>query len=64
MDVDDPPRRPNDLIDQLVREDLDPLSVAELEARITVLEGEIVRTRRKMEHAASHRASADQLFRR
>ena len=48
----------------LLREDLDRLSVAELEARITALEGEIARCRRKIEGAANNRASADALFRR
>ena len=63
MDLDDAPSRPNDALAELVRQDLDPLSVAELESRITVLEGEIARCRQKMERAVNHRASADQLFR-
>ncbi|WP_375398776.1 DUF1192 domain-containing protein [uncultured Sphingomonas sp.] len=64
MDLDDALPRPADLLAQLVRQDLDPLSVAELEARIAALEGEIARCRKKCEHAVSHRASADQLFKR
>jgi uncharacterized small protein (DUF1192 family) len=64
VDIDDALSRRSDLLDQLVREDLDPLSVTELEARITVLEGEIARVRRKHEYAVNHRASADALFRR
>lgn len=64
MDLDDVPSRPNDALTELVRQDLDPLSVEELEARITALEGEIVRTRGKLERAVNHRASADSLFRR
>ena len=63
MDLDDAPSRPNDALTELIRQDLDPLSVAELEARITALEGEIARTRQKRERAVNHRASADQLFR-
>jgi uncharacterized small protein (DUF1192 family) len=63
MELDDTPRRPDGPIDELIREDLDPLSVAELEARITVLEGEIARSRRKIDHAVVHRSAADQLFR-
>jgi uncharacterized small protein (DUF1192 family) len=63
MEIDDTPRRPNGPIDDLVREDLAPLSVAELEARITVLEGEIARTRRHADGAVAHRSIADQLFR-
>ncbi|WP_375393105.1 DUF1192 domain-containing protein [uncultured Sphingomonas sp.] len=64
MDVDDATPRPGDLLAELVRQDLDPLSVAELEARITALEGEIARCRLKMDRAVNHRASADALFRR
>lgn len=63
MDLDDAAPRPDDLLAQLMRQDLDPLSVAELEARITALEGEIARCRRKIEHAVNQRASADALFR-
>lgn len=64
MDPDDAPSRPDDLLNALVRQDLDPLSVAELDARITVLEGEIARCQMKKERAVNHRASADELFRR
>jgi uncharacterized small protein (DUF1192 family) len=65
MDLDEIlPKRPGDALAELVRQDLDPLSVAELEARIAILEAEIVRTRGKMERAVNHRASADDLFRR
>lgn len=65
MDLDDilgP--RPDDPLPALLREDLDRLSVAELEARITALEGEIARCRRKIDGAVHHRASADALFRK
>lgn len=64
MDLDDAPSRPDDILDALVRQDLDPLSVDELDARITVLQGEIARCQRKKDQAVSHRASADALFRR
>ncbi len=64
MEPDDTPSRPDDLLDALVRQDLDPLSVAELDARITVLQGEITRCQLKKDRAVSHRASADDLFRR
>lgn len=64
MELDDAPSRPNDALTQLVRQDLDPLSLRELEVRIAALEGEIARTRLKIERAVNHRASADELFRR
>jgi uncharacterized small protein (DUF1192 family) len=57
-------RKPGDPLAGLVTQDLDPLSVAELEERVAVLEAEIARVRRKIEGATSHRASADALFRR
>ena len=63
MDPDDAPSRPNDALAALLRQDLDPLSVAELEARIAAIEGEIARCRQKIERAVNHRASADALFR-
>jgi uncharacterized small protein (DUF1192 family) len=63
MDLDDALPRPGDLLAQLARQDLDPLSVAELEARIAALEGEIARSRQRIERAVNHRASADGLFR-
>ena len=64
MDSDDLPRRRDDGLAALAAQDLDPLSVAELEARIAALEAEIVRTRGKIERAVNHRATADGLFRR
>jgi uncharacterized small protein (DUF1192 family) len=64
MELDDAPSRPNDALNELIRQDLDPLSVAELETRITILEGEIARCRMKRERAVNHRASADELFKR
>lgn len=64
MDADDLPSRGQDALTELLRQDLDPLSVAELEARIVALEGEIVRTRTRIERSVNHRASADALFRR
>lgn len=63
MELDDASPRPDDALTELIRQDLDPLSVAELESRITVLEGEIARCRLKLDHAVKHRASADALFR-
>jgi uncharacterized small protein (DUF1192 family) len=56
--------RPDDPLTALIAQDLDRLSVAELEARVKALEAEIARTRRKIDGAVTHRASADALFRR
>ncbi|NJR80396.1 DUF1192 family protein [Sphingomonas corticis] len=63
MDLDDilgP--RPGDPLAALLAQDLDRLSVAELEARIIALEAEVARCRRRIDGAAQHRASADALF--
>ena len=62
MDFDDT-SRPADPLTLLARQDLDPFSVAELEARIAALEAEIVRTRVKAATAVNHRANAHTLFR-
>lgn len=64
MDFDDAPSRPNDALAELARQDLDRLSVAELEARIAALETEAARCRATIQRAVNHRASADALFRR
>jgi len=66
MDSDDiaPPPRAGDPLALAIKADLDPLSVAELSARIAVLEAEIVRTQAKREHAMRHRSIADELFKR
>ncbi len=54
--------KPADPLTALRRQDLDPLSVDELEARIGALEAEIERTRGKMQRAVNHRATAHDLF--
>ncbi|SFR85482.1 DUF1192 domain-containing protein [Sphingomonas jatrophae] len=57
-------KRADDPLAALAAQDLDPFSVDELQARIVLLEAEIVRVRRKLESAVNHRASADALFNR
>lgn len=65
MDLDELfPDKPKDPLTQLVRQDLDPLSVEELHARIEVLEGEIARVRTRIENAVNFRASADAIFKK
>ena len=58
------PSKPEDPLAQLVKQDLDPLSVEELEERIHTLEGEIERVRAKIAFAVNHRASAEALFKK
>ncbi|QGP80122.1 DUF1192 domain-containing protein [Sphingobium sp. CAP-1] len=65
MDLeDDLPRKGDDPLARLLKQDLGPLSVADLQNRIAALEAEIVRTRLKMENAVNHKASAEALFKR
>jgi uncharacterized small protein (DUF1192 family) len=65
MDLDELfPSKPGDPLVQLVKQDLDPLSVEELEERIQTLEGEIARIRAKIDAAVNHRASAEALFKK
>ncbi len=63
-DDDDLPRNANDPLSLLVKQDLDPFSVDELEKRISVLQNEISRCEAKKSFAVSHRASADDLFKK
>jgi uncharacterized small protein (DUF1192 family) len=63
MDFDDLfSAKPADPLTELGRQDLGPLSVAELEARITALREEITRVETHMAEVARHKASADALF--
>lgn len=61
---DDLPRRSADLLKALATQDLDPLSLHELDARIAALEAEIARTKAKKDSASSFRSAADALFRK
>ena len=65
MDFDDNmPRRKTDILADLERENLDPLSVDELRERIAILQAEIERTEARIAFATNHKASADALFRK
>jgi uncharacterized small protein (DUF1192 family) len=65
MDLDDIlPKRADDPLVALTRQDLDPLSNDELANRVAVLEAEIARARQRMDRAVNHRSSADALFKR
>ena len=65
MDLDELfPGKPSDPLTLLAKQDLDPISVEELHARIAALEAEIARVRAHLERAVNHRASAEALFKR
>lgn len=65
MDLDELfPSKPDDPLTLLTRQDLDPFSVADLEARIGTLEGEIARVKAKLDASVQFRASADAIFKK
>ncbi|MBZ6377194.1 hypothetical protein B5C34_06145 [Pacificimonas flava] len=61
MDEEDLPR-PGDPLEAVMKTDLDPFSVHELEARVRMLEAETERTRAKLAGAKDFRSAADSLF--
>jgi uncharacterized small protein (DUF1192 family) len=65
MDLDELfPDKPDDPLKLLTRQDLDPLSVEELRARIEILKAEIDRVKAKLESSVNFRASANELFKK
>ena len=65
MDADELfPNRPADPLALLAKQDIDALSVEELDARVAALEAEIARTKARREFAVNHKASAEALFKR
>jgi uncharacterized small protein (DUF1192 family) len=65
MDFDDAPAgRPAPAAGRLAEEDLDRLSIDELDRRIALLEAELARTWAQRADAAARRAAADSLFRK
>ncbi|MBK8375450.1 DUF1192 family protein [Sphingorhabdus sp.] len=57
-------RRPDDPLVAMLKQDIDPLSVEELEERVEVLKGEIARCEGKIAFARNHRSAADALFKK
>jgi uncharacterized small protein (DUF1192 family) len=65
MDIDDLfAGKPADPLTEVTKQDLGPLSIDELVARIAILKEEIARVETHMADAERHRASADELFKR
>jgi len=58
------PSKPGDPLVELARQDLDPMSVEELKARIESLKDEIDRVQAHMQRAEVHRSAAEELFRK
>lgn len=65
MDLDELfPDKPDDPLTLLTKQDLDPLSVEELRARIEILQAEIARVAAKLDASVNFRLSADELFKK
>lgn len=60
MDIEDAQKKPANMV---IGENLDSVSVAELEHRIQALESEIVRVRAEIAKKQSSRSAADAFFR-
>ena len=60
MDLEDLfPSKPGDPLVELARQDLDPMSIEELQARIAALKAEIARV-----ETQTHRSAAEELFKK
>ena len=65
MDLEDLfPSKPGDPLIELARQDLDPMSIEELHARIEALKVEIGRVQTHIQRAQSHRSAAEELFKK
>ena len=65
MDLEDLfPSKPGDPLVELGKQDLDPLSIEELTARIETLKAEIGRVESHMQRAQIHRSAAEELFKK
>ena len=65
MDLDDLfPSKPDDPLVALAKQDLDPMSIEELQARIEALKAEIARVENHMDRASKHRSAAEELFKK
>jgi uncharacterized small protein (DUF1192 family) len=58
------PSKPGDPLVELARQDLDPMSIEELELRIEALKAEIARVEEHMHRAQTHRSAAEELFKK
>jgi uncharacterized small protein (DUF1192 family) len=65
VDLDDLfPSKPDDPLVALAKQDLDPISIEELEQRIEALKAEITRVEAHMQRAETHRSIAEELFKK
>ena len=65
VDLDDLfPSKPGDPLVELANQDLDPMSIEELQARVEALKAEIARVEAHMSRAQTHRSAAEELFKK
>ena len=65
MDLEDLfPSKPGDPLTDLAKQDLDPLSIDELHARIEALKAEIARVEGHIARVTAHRSAAEELFKK
>jgi uncharacterized small protein (DUF1192 family) len=65
MDLEDLfPDKPGDPLTELTRQDLDPLSIEELNERIATLREEIARVEAHIERVNRDRSAAEELFKK
>ena len=58
------PSKPENPLVALAKQDLDPLSIEELQERIEALKAEIARVETHMDTATRHRSAAEELFKK
>ena len=58
------PSKPDDPLVALAKQDLDPISIEELKARVEALKAEIARVEAHMQRAETHRSAAEELFKK
>lgn len=65
MDLDELfPSKPDDPLVALAKQDLDPMSIEELNERIEALKTEILRVETHMRRVEDHRSAAEELFKK
>jgi uncharacterized small protein (DUF1192 family) len=65
MDLDELfPDKPKDPLAELKKQDLDPLSLDELNERIEALKEEIARVEAHIQRVQTHRSAAEELFKK
>jgi uncharacterized small protein (DUF1192 family) len=65
VDLDDLfPSKPGDPLVELGKQDLDPMSIEELQERVAALKAEIARVEAHMKRAQTHRSAAEELFKK